>query len=82
MLDINNQEVIAAQVAGSYAEGVSNGNTRTNLEITGTSVFQYTDITGSYFFVPAREIKGRNEVRNCDIVVSLDGTEVIGCFLR
>ncbi len=82
MLDINSHEVVAAQVAGSYASGINEGRTRTNISIVSNPYFDYSDGENDYWRVPAH-ISDGDRLRAGDVIIAINtDDEIVGCFLR
>lgn len=80
MLSIDSSEVIVAQTAGSYAANtkVSVGLT---IQIVSNPIYIHSDIYGDHFSVPVH-VGNEENLRVGDIIVILDGTQVVGVFLR
>ncbi len=81
MLNIDHQEVIAAQVSGAYALN-HNERRNTNLYIDGPAQFLFTDNFGfPNYQVPITK-DNSGYMRSGHIIVILDGDIVEGCLLR
>lgn len=78
MLEINDKEVIASQVAGSFA---SDNNDR--ISIMGPAQYRIADLSGLHYYVPVTAPSNNGGTRMADIVVLLGSeSQVFGCFLR
>lgn len=80
MLDINAQEVLAAEVAGHFA---SRNNERRveQIDMIGSGMKMFSDVQGTHFSFPVN-INREDRTRVGDIIVIIFFGEVVGCFLR